>query len=294
MKKKKITHLLPAIVIILLTIAIPNRVKGVEEPEVFATYSWPLAQPLYKDPSIPSEELYETEYAKYIVPIVVAADEEFQQISYWVPWNVNGLNWKEAALNIVERADNYIFDKYGVNFRVVGWITWQSNDNTTYYIDRIHELANQLNWNPELKGKTILAGFTGQIMVDEYGKDIAGCAFNPELNATKVILMHSESYCWDDNIFHHEISHLFGADDCNSDDCVMSGKKTLVWFWSEDGWIFWVGDYVRIAYQTHHYCYDCEWQVFNGPYSIKPYANPMYGKTSVGHGCGLFGGLFPI
>jgi hypothetical protein len=290
---KKTEMILMAIIVILLIFVIPSHVKGAEEPEVFATYSGPLAQPLYKDPSIPSEELYETEYAKYIVPIVVAADEEFQQINYWVPWNINGLNWKEAALNIVERADNYIFDKYGVNFRVVGWITWQSNDNTTYYIDRIHELANQLNWNPELKGKTILAGFTGQIMVDKNGRDVAGCAFNPEFNTTKAILMHSEAYCWDDNIFHHEISHLFGADDCYSDDCVMSYKKTLVWFWSEDSWVFWVGDYVYIGYQTHEYCYTCEWQVFNGPYSIKPYANFMYGRRSPGHGT-RWNGVFPL
>jgi len=295
---RKIVFLFELIVIttILLMFSMftmPSYAEGVEEPEVFITYSLGLSsEPLYEDPTIPTEELYETCYAKYIVPIVVAADEEFQNISYWTP-PLNYLNWKEAALNIVERADNYLFQKYGVNFRVVGWTTWQSNDNVTYYVDRIHELADQLNWNSELKGKTILAGFTDQTMVDENERRVAGCAFNPEFNTTKAILMTSEGYPWDDNIFHHEISHLFGTHDHYHDACVMSYKKTFVSLWYEDGWVFLVMDDVYIAFQTHEYCYSCEWQVFHGPYSIEPYKNLMYGRRGVGYGT-RWNGVFAI
>ncbi|MCD6243528.1 hypothetical protein J7K06_07615 [Candidatus Bathyarchaeota archaeon] len=186
MEERKIVQLVATIVILLtfLMFTMPSYAE-VEEPEVFVTYSLGLSvEPLYENPSAATnEELYETCCGRYIVPIVVAADEEFQKISYWTPPS-NYLNWKEAALNIIERADNHIFEKYGVNFRVVGWTTWQSNDSITYYVDRIHELADQLNWNPNLKGKTILAGFTGQIMFDKNGRRVAGCAFNPELNSS--------------------------------------------------------------------------------------------------------------
>jgi hypothetical protein len=289
--KKKITQLILAavlmfLVLILLMSPMPSHAEGAEEPEVFATYSLESStQPLYENQPIsiknyPIEEWYEEYIARYIIPIVVAADEEFQNISYWTPM-LNYLSWKEAALNIIERADNYLCDEYYVDFVVVGWTTWLSNNNTTYYVDRMHELVNQLNWNPKLKGKTILAGFTGQELKDYYGRSLAGCAFNPRVNDTKAILMSSQGYCWDDNIFHHEISHLFGADDCDSDACVMSYKKTYIGLWYEDGWVFLVCNDVYIAYQTHEYCSDCEWQVFQGPYAIKL---STYGKRSPGRG----------
>jgi len=239
MKKKKITHLLSAIVIILLTFAIPSRVKGIEETEVFRTYSLGLTtQPMEPDPPPPPEQLYETCYARYIIPIVVAADEEFQNISYWTPPN-NYLGWKEAALNIVERADNEIFSKYGIDFRIVSWTTWDSDNSLTYDRYRIHELANELNWNLAVREEVMLVGFTGQPMCDEYGKDVHGCAFNPAKNKTRVALIHPEVYWADDNVVHHEISHLLGIPyECHEDNCVMSDKQTFVVTLNSDGWIF--------------------------------------------------------
>jgi len=292
MKKSKIVQLI-GITIILLMFKVPSRVEGVEEPEVFATYSLEIStQPLEEDPTIPSEEIREFYYARYVVFIIVAADEEFQQISYWTPI-YNNLGWKEAALNIVERSDNFIWEKYGVDFRIIGFTTWLSDNNIQSHEQRLYELADELNWNPSICGKTVLVGFTGQQMIDvANGRDVYGCAFNPRKNNTKVVLMRPQNYPFDDNVLHHEINHLFGAPECYGDSCVMSYKKTFITLWYEDGWVFLVGDNVYIAYQTHEYCYNCEWEVFNGQYSITPYRNPVYGKTSVGYG-GKENGAFP-
>ena len=108
------------------------------------------------------DDYLESYYNRYLIPIVVAADEKFQANSYWVPWNVNGLGWKEAILNIVERADNDIYEKYRVNFRVIEFVTWQSNDSLHDRAKRLHELADDLNWNPSVHGKIILPALQGR------------------------------------------------------------------------------------------------------------------------------------
>ncbi|MEM3356759.1 MAG: hypothetical protein QW166_02915, partial [Candidatus Bathyarchaeia archaeon] len=198
------------------------------------------------------------------------------------------LNWKEATQNIVERADNEIFNKYGIDFRIIGWTTWNSDNNLKLDEDRIHELADKLNWNPILHGKVILVGFTGQSMEDEDQRDVHGCAFRPDRNQTRAALIHPELYWADDNVVHHEISHLLGIpQDCHEDDCVMSDKRTLVIIVSSDGWVFWVESWVVWTYLSHRWCPSCEWLIFHGEYSIiSEYVNPMYGKNEPGWGKG--------
>jgi hypothetical protein len=295
MRKSKIVHLIAILMVMFLAFLMPSYAEGVEEPEVFRTYSIGLTtQPMNPDPPPPSEELYETCYSRYMIGIVVAADEEFRNVSYWTPPN-NYLGWKDAALNIIERADNEIFWKYGIDFKVVGWTTWESDDTLTVDFQRLHELADELNWNPSTCGKTILIGFTGQSM--EYnGKDVYGCAFIPSKNATKAALIHPEFYWADDNVVHHEISHLLGITyECHEDDCVMSDKTTLIITLISDGWVFWVDNWVPYSYLSHRWCSHCEWEIFYGKYSIiKLYANPMYGKTGPGMGKGLHEGYFPM
>lgn len=232
------------------------------------------------------DEDYEAYYAKYIIPIVVAADEEFQQISYWVPWDINGLSWKDAIINIVERADKYIYMKYGIDFKIVGFTTWESDDELTEGEDRLHELADELNWNSKTRGKTILAGFTGQT-ITYHDQELYGCSFNQTLNSTKVCLIKPSAYWIDDNTFHHEISWNIGAEElshitCLDDDCVMSYKTTFVHYVVEDGWLWLVENEVYVAMLTHHYCTRCETIILEG---VKPYRNYMQGRRSCGYGC---------
>lgn len=277
-----------------------NATAPSSSSEVFRLYALDLNSVFLgqTDSEVVDEE-YEVYWCKYVIPIVVAVDEEFQQISYWVPWNINGLGWKDAVVNIIERADNFIYKRYGINFKIVGFTTWDSEDNPRWEpgkeIDeiRLEELANELNWNPEIKGKTILAGFTGQPL-RAHGRDVWGVAFNPAENSTKALLVTPSGYYWaDDNVFHHEISHLLGIPyECEEDDCVMSYKEVYIDFWIEDSWLFYIGGNVTWAFVSHNYCPECEAIVLEG---VKPYVNFMLGRRCSGYGarCVMPVGVFP-
>lgn len=258
------------------------------EDEVLTTYSLGLANQPMDDPDPPPEEIRETYYSTYIIPIVVAADEEFQSVSYWTPPN-NYLSWKEAAQNMIERADNEIFQKYGIDFRIVGYTVWKSDDSLTLDFDRICELANKLNWNPSVSGKRILVGFTGQGM-ERGGMDVYGVAFNPKKNSTRAVLIHPEIYWADDNVVLHEISHILGIYyECYCDDCVMSAKETYITILNSDGWMFWVWSNVPYAMLSLHWCNTCAWEIFHGKYSIiREYENPMCERYFAGVGKGLW------
>jgi len=240
------------------------------------------------------DEEHEAYFAKYIVPIMVAADEEFQNISYWVPWSTSGLNWHDAAVNIIERADNEIYKNYGIDFKIVGFTMWNSDNSLMFDEDRLEELAEELNWQPSIRGNIILVGFTAQEMYYN-GVSTYGIAFNVSRDDRKVMLMQTKLYWADDNIFQHEISHLLGVnnDDCVAVDCVMSSLPVELKFWTEDSWIFAVFDTVDYSYISHHYCPHCEAIVLEG---LKPYINTMQDRSSSGYGVrGILPlGVFPL
>lgn len=277
------SYIIAIIMIIpLLSLSTVSNSRAADEPEVFRTYSLEVTlQPMDLSDPPPREQFYEVSYPRFIIPIVVAADEEFQSVSYWTPPN-NYLNWKGAIQNIIDRINSDVNVKYidRIFFKIIDWATWESDNTLTWDLDRIYEFADELNWNPSLRGKTVLIGFTGQKMEDYYGQDVYGCAFNPSVNKTRVALIHPEVYWADDNVVHHEISHLLGITyHCNEDDCVMSDRHTFVTILTSDGWAFWVGDWIAYTYLSHRWCSWCEWEIFHGQYSIiREYVVPGYGN----------------
>jgi hypothetical protein len=206
-------------------------------------------------------ELYELTYATYKIQVYVAVDEEFMQINYWVPWNVNGLGWLEAAKNIVERGDNYLFETFKANVQIIGWLSWQSNNELSDNAARLHELADDLAWGTNTK--SVLVGFTGQSMYD--GQDeVAGASFNQKVNQTKALLIHPQAYWADDNLFQHELSHILGLEDHKSlypetlPNCIMSYKTVYIGIWTEDGWAWTILSNVMLTYVTHQYDGECK------------------------------------
>jgi hypothetical protein len=211
--------------------------KANNTSEHLRTYDSPGGtSPISPDPNYADDD-YEAICSQYVIPIVAAADEEFMRIGYRI-FPDRLVSWKEAIMDIVERADNYIHDRYSINFRVVSFITWSSSNYTNQDEFLHHELADQTGWNPSVRGKTILLGFTGQEMVDQEGQLVFGISFNPDFNGTRAALVRSRAYWMDDQIVHHEISHLLGqTDHCRRDDCVMSTKIRRVYTWADDSWI---------------------------------------------------------
>ncbi|MEM3760541.1 MAG: hypothetical protein QXZ02_05455 [Candidatus Bathyarchaeia archaeon] len=228
------------------------------------------------------DEDHEAYYSKYIIPLVVAADEEMQQISYWVG-PLRYVGWRDAIINIVERADNYLWERYGIDFKIVGWRTWDSNNALTEADARLHELADELNWNPEIRGNTILVGFTEQKIIYG-GEELWGASFNQSINSTQVCLIKPTAYWVDDNTLHHEITWNIAKGlssvTCYDDDCVMSYNTTHVYIVWEDGYPFLVLNDVYVAMLTHHYCSTCEFYVLQ---EINRYKNFMYSRRSAGY-----------
>jgi hypothetical protein len=235
-------------------------------------------------------DLHETTYARFQISVVVAADEEFQQVSYWTPWNLNGLAWKDAATNIIERGDNYLFDTYSANVIVEGFLTWQSDNTVTDRELMLKEMVDQLHWTKGAMGGAVLVGFTGQPMMNG-NVSIAGVAFYPYENETRAMLLRATSYWKDDNEFQHELSHILGLDDHISmfdenypPECVMSYKKVYVSTWTEDNWVWLINDYVLQVYVTHKYDSECERQLLTGKFGLKNYEAVIEHPLWVGGG----------
>jgi len=189
----------------------------------------------------------------YYDTLLIAADEEFQQIAYWIPPDAY-LGWKDAAENIVERADDPLWKLFRLDLRIAGFVTWDSDDTV---LDGEGMLLEALKETGFVSGEVadILVAFTLQ------GMEVAGATL-PNKNA--VIIEPSEKYWPDDNLLQHEISHVFyardhedGSDPSYYEECVMSYRPVWTETVSEDGWIFIIYDHVAQAFLTEDYCQEC-------------------------------------
>jgi len=262
---KKFKAILALIPTVFLAISMIPNVFALGEIEVWVSYALEYSYYGSEVEAVSEAELAELTYSRYVIEVYVAVDEEFMQISYRTPWS-NSLNWKDAARNIVERGDNYLYETFDANVQIIGWLTWDSDDSLLDYRDRLHELADELNWNARLRHNLVLVGFTGQAMFDENGQKVAGCAFNQEKNQTKALLINPQAYWADDNLFQHELSHILGLPDhySNHHDCIMNNGKVYVSVIVEDGWMWPIFDYIPLCYVINYYCFDCAQKLING------------------------------
>jgi hypothetical protein len=221
-------------------------------------------------------EQAECNSAEHTVRALVAADEEFQQISYWVP-PLTWLGWQDASINIIERGDDSLWNTFGCNVRIGAWVTYDSDDHEYNTEERLKEACREVGWDysQNITGRyvgpcatEVLVVLTDQKL--DYWDQTAGAA---KTNGTCMI-MKSRAYWKDDNIFQHEFSHILGAHDHEeadpsySEDCVMSYREVYVGLWYEDGWIFWVDRDVKVAFLTEAYCITCNNTLTNTIYIL--------------------------
>lgn len=201
--------------------------------------------PTPSDMPIIEEGVYDT--------ILVAGDEEFQGISYWIPplvWH----GWKLAAYDMIERADNALYPKFNLDLRVTEYTTWDSKDDVHDSMAMLLEAIEETGFTSG-EAADFLVAFTLQDMGGAAGRASA------DLNAC---IVKPQAYWADDNLLQHEISHIYEANDHLTpddvgyyDECVMSSRWVYVETVVEDGWMWLIYTNVHQAYLTENYCQTC-------------------------------------
>lgn len=198
-------------------------------------------------------------YAEFQVYVLVAGDEEWQDVSYWTPFGCNK-DWKHAAYEIIERCDTHSFwPKHHLNLHIIGYVTWDSRDHVTGISGMLTEMLEDVGWQANMKynGQTahILIGFTGQR--PDYDQGVAR-------RSEQACLYYPDFWPFNENGVLHEVSHLLkardhrNATDPNFDsDCVMSYKMEYVGFYWECGYVWYLGMNIQRAFLTYNWCDTC-------------------------------------
>jgi hypothetical protein len=192
------------------------------------------------------------------VRVWVVADEEFRSKNYETTW-FQSVGWEDYVKSVVERSDDRLYEQFGIDLCIVSVGAWQS-DNTKYgdaLFDDVLAKTGFKTFETCINGQVInvLIAFTGQYL--------GYCAGAIEYK--RVIMMQYNVYWADDNVLRHEVSHLFGAHDhidgsdpCYFEDCVMSYRKVPIEYWTEDGWVWYVGNTVSLAAISNNWCSECQ------------------------------------
>lgn len=209
----------------------------------------------------PLDERYLTEGPLRLNVLIFADEEEEPKIRSFVS---NGkrytLDWEDYAVWQIERGDEALVAEFGIDIRVVGVLTWDSDDSKEWFDEVFYEFwyENEHYLRSEYGGHMIdvIIGITAQSTSD----NLAGLCHV----AHPVILLKWQQYWMNDNLVQHEASHLFYADDHSGGGCIMGDSKALLFWIYEEGvyYILW-GTYVSITYRTHEYCSGCYNVIYN-------------------------------
>ena len=195
--------------------------------------------------------------------VLIFGDEEAVVKEHWVGSRPGPLgyripiykDWKDYAVWQIERGDEALVALFGIDIRVRGALTWDSDDSKQDMEGLFYEFwyENEHYLRSEYDGVVIdaIIGITGQETVD--GGGIAHQSLN-------VILLQWVVYWMDDNLVQTEVSHLFYAPDHSYGEkiwCIMGNWKKGEWGISEDGYTWVVLREIDITFLTYDYCSDC-------------------------------------
>jgi|YelNatPaOPRAMG01_1025707.scaffolds.fasta_scaffold19534_3 hypothetical protein len=207
----------------------------------------------------------------YPIYVLVFVDKEEREF-----WEGRGLEWWQYTLIQLERADETLVAKFGIDIRVLtaplGYSNlWESDDNLTNMTQIYEDLMSETYiflgrpyagnyWNGYVD---CIVGITNQETID----NIAGlAALNiSQLDQGKYYILlnwYVQEEWADDNLAFHEFAHLFYAKDHWSADascCAMTQSHyhyvTVLW---EEGWRYSIYGYVLCGYLQYDWCADCK------------------------------------
>jgi hypothetical protein len=202
--------------------------------------------------------------------VLVFADEEERSILRYLKlggelWATE-YNWTDWAKLCIERGDEALISNFGIDIRILGFETWDSDDSVESMIGLLDELISETSsylgqwysgpwWSNYVDG---ILGITFQATPDT--PDILGLASGQRLvdqGKSFVFLRWHNTYWGDDNLLQHEVSHLFYAQDHYYTCCAMAGHTHYQTFIYEDGAWSVFGD-VLCALTSYDWCSHCK------------------------------------
>ena len=156
--------------------------------------------------------------------VLVFGDEEEEQQLRLRPTRIGQewLTWNQWALFQLERGDNALASTFGIDIRILDFLTWDSDNSKDSMYDLWDELATETGsylgqwyegewWSNHVDA---IIGITDQETPADY-HPIAGLTSGPlEIDKGNIfVLLKWQVYWADDNLVQHEVSHLFYADD---------------------------------------------------------------------------------
>jgi len=195
--------------------------------------------------------------------VLIAGDEEERETWRSLPIEFYPVqSWIDWAKLQIERGDEALVANFGIDIRILGFISWESNDSLTlmYYLwyDLEQKTSTYLGkkyigpwWTNKVDA---IIGITAQNTPDDI-PPIAG--LTPPisyLDAGRIfILLKWQAYWMDDNLVQHEVSHLFHLDDHYESCCAMAFHKHYQTAILEDAvWV--VLNHVYCSYTSYSWC----------------------------------------
>lgn len=220
----------------------------------------------------PFDEVDQTE-GPNAVNILIAGDEEAENFEYWIPYyQVSGVfvNWDLYTEWQIERGDEALVAQYGIDFRVRGVVSFNSDDDRHTSLGLIRNVMDQTGWHDDFvyngyQIDVLLAVTNQEPLMDSTGsREIIGEAFSewrdrPVHNNT--IIVKWFSYWADDNVVQHEMSHIFNGlvdhyegEPGYNDDCIMSSRPQYISYIYENGyvWIIFANEHTSLLTSNYH------------------------------------------
>ena len=125
-------------------------------------------------------------------------------------------DWMYVANQAIEQADDFMYDRFGIDLYSNGWVQWDSNDSISASNDHLL-LAEVASEHSLINGCNIMIAFSGQAYTHggwSYVNGVNSLIMDQGLNANKCVVRH-------------EVGHLFGCPDHSSSTvCLMYNPYT--------------------------------------------------------------------
>ncbi len=125
-------------------------------------------------------------------------------------------DWMYVANQAIEHADDFMYDRFGIDLYSNGWVQWDSNDSISAANNALL-LAEVMSEHSLINGCNIMIAFSGQAFI------VAGVSIPNGVNSLIMDQGLNANKC----VVRHEVGHLFGCPDhITSTVCLMYNSYT--------------------------------------------------------------------
>jgi hypothetical protein len=156
-------------------------------------------------------------YYEKIVDVLGVGDEEFD--AFYPPGWERYYGWEIY----VYAAFNRFEESFNINFKLRGWISWDSDDSTEDMYDLLQEAIQETGF---VSGETTYNGYIIDVLMVFTGQLVYMQGFSPP--EWKALIIKGWAPDWPrGRLIQHELSHQFWVTHCNND-CVMNPNLIII------------------------------------------------------------------